>query len=356
MSMQADSTQMQIQKMLTTTPPAFSTSDAVNMASHRFGIEAHAKVLVSERDQNFRLTTASGERYTLKIANRAEQRQVIEFQNGALLHVAEQDASIPLPRVIPNLNRNFHCSIDINGETHLVRVLSWLDGEILADSESANGLAYRIGHLMARLGLALENYNHPGANPPLLWDMKRAAGLHTLLDDIDNPELRQLIGRNLDRFVRTAQPRLASLRTQVIHNDINRGNVLVNKNKPQEITGIIDFGDMVKSPLIIDLAVASAYQLNEDSDPLAGALPLIAGYHSTRPLQQEELSILLDLIRTRLITSLLIGNYRVKLFPENREYLTTSHDRARKSLTMLDSLSREKAFERINKYLRSMSV
>jgi len=353
--MQTDTTQMQIQKMLTTTPPAFSEIDAIDIASRHFGIEAQARLLVSERDQNFLLKTTSGLRYTLKITNHAEQLQVIDFQNCALLHVAEQDPSLPLPRAIPTRDGNFHSSVDVNGNTHFVRVLSWVEGMVLDDSKPGIELANKLGRFLARLGLALKDFDHPGSNPPSLWDMKRAAGLRDLLVHVDEAELLQLIGHTLDHFVTTVKPRLDSLRTQVIHNDMNLGNVLVDKTNPGEITGIIDFGDLVKSPLIIDLAVAASYQLSEGDDPLAGALPLIAGYHAVRPLQQEEISLLTGLIRTRLITSLLINNWRVKLFPENSEYLMTSHDSVKNYLIKLDNLSNDVALERINMALQDGS-
>jgi Ser/Thr protein kinase RdoA (MazF antagonist) len=351
--MQSDSTQAQIQQLLTTTPPALSAADAVEIVSRNFNIEGSLKLLVSERDQNFRVETASGQRYTLKISNHAEQLPAIDFQNRALLHAAGHDPSLPLPRVIPSRNGELYCCVEANDKKHFVRVYSWLEGLVLGDIKPSAGLTCKLGRLMARLGLALEGFEHPGSNPPSLWDMKRAASLQELLQYMGDPKLRQLIGRVLDRFVTAVKPELDLLRVQVIHNDINMGNVLVDKNKPTEITGIIDFGDLTRSPLIIDLAVAASYQLNEGDDPLAGTLPLIAGYHAIRPLQDEELSLLPDLIRTRLITSLLINNYRVKLFPENREYLMTSYDSARQFLIHLDGLDNDDAYNRIRTYLRA---
>lgn len=351
--MQSVSTQTLVQQMLTTTPPAFLNDDVELIAASHFEIEAQARMLVSERDQNFHLRSASGQSYVLKISNHAEQMQVIDFQNRALTHLAMQDTSIPLPRVIPTRNGASFTRITRNGKTHFVRILSWLEGRLIETSRPTASLSNSLGQLMARLGLALEHFEHPASNPPSLWDMKRAAGLQELLQHTDDLKLRLLTGRVLDKFVTTVKPSLDLLRAQVIHNDINMGNVLVDKDRPSEITGVIDFGDMTRSPLIIDLAVAASYQLKKGDDPLAGALPLIAGYHAIRPLQDEELSLLPDLIRTRLITSLLINNYRVKLFPENREYLMSSHDTARHFLIHLDGLDNDDAYDRIRTYLRA---
>lgn len=338
--------------MMTTTPPAFSHAEAARIAVQHYGIEARAQVLVSERDQNFRMTSSDGTCFTLKISNHAEQLEVIDFQNQALLHVAQQDASIPLPRVIPGLDKALHYSVELDGKSHFVRMISWLDGTVLDDLEAGPVVLGKIGRLMAQLGVALADFDHPGSNPPLLWDMKRAAGLRELLVHIDEAELNNTITRTLDRFVAIVQPRLKRLRTQVIHNDINPDNVLLDKTDPNRVSGIIDFGDMVKSPLIIDLAVAASYQLSDDGDPLAGALPLIAGYNAVTPLQPAEIELLTDLIRTRLITSLLIGSWRVKLFPENSEYLWGGNERIKRRLVNLDMLDNDLARDRISRCLQ----
>jgi Ser/Thr protein kinase RdoA (MazF antagonist) len=345
--MQPNSTQAEIEKLLTTTPPAFSAADAVSIAASHYGIKAQVRPLVSDKDQNFRLDADDGKQYVLKISNYAEQLQFIDFQNSALIHVSKQDPTFPSPRVIPTLKGPLHCSARCDGKTHYVRVLSWLDGMILDDALVDAGLVNRLGRLMARLGIALKDFDHPGSNPPSLWDMKRAAGLRDLLIHIKEPELRQLIGQTLDKFVAKVKPTLDTLRAQVIHNDINLGNVLMDKVRPNQISGIIDFGDLVKSPLIIDLAVAAAYQLSEGDDPLAGALPMIAGYHTIRPLQDMEITLLTDLIRIRLITSLLIGSYRSTLFPENSEYLLTSQNSAKSFLIGLNRLNTDDAADRI---------
>ena len=345
--MQTDSIQAVIKKMMTSKPPAFSAAEAVSIAALHYGIHARVHPLVSERDQNFRLDADDGKRYTLKFSNDAEQLQVVDFQNQALLHIEKQDASLPLPRVIPGLDGQLHCSVERAGKTHFVRILSWVEGVILNDTKAGAALANRLGRVLARLGLALKGFDHPGSNPPLLWDMKRAAGLRDLLVYIEEPVLRQLASKTLDQFVSKVKPKLDTLRTQVIHSDMHMDNVLMDKAQPDQISGLIDFGDLVKSPLIIDLAIAAAYQLSDGDDPLSGALPMIAGYHAIRPLQDVEMELLTDLIRTRLITSLLISSYRVTLFPENREYLMISHQPAINSLTGLEPLSAEEALQRI---------
>jgi len=345
--MQTETSKNNIQKILTTPPPDYSIAEAANIATVHYGIKAQLQPLVSERDQNFKMVTPDGSCFTLKISNREEQLEAIDFQNQALLHLARRDASLPLPRVIPDLDGQLHGCVTHAGESHFVRVLSWLEGSVLHDATASPDLANRLGRFLARLGVALQGFEHPGSNLPLLWDMKRAAGLSDLLVYIEEPGLRDTIDRTLDRFVTAVEPLLGTLRSQVIHNDMNPGNVLMDKSRPGRISGLIDFGDMTRSPLIIDLAVAASYQLSKGNDPLQGVLPMISGYHGIKALQDEEMRLLTDLIRTRLVTSLLIGSYRSMLFPENREYLLISHQSAKDFLINLDHLAAEEAFMRI---------
>lgn len=338
-----------LQGLLTTSPPEFTAAEVEKLAAEHFSIQAEANLLASERDQNFCLKTADKQRYTFKIANHAEQLAVVEFQNGALQHMAELDPGLPLPRVIANRQGDFHTRVEHGGKAHWVRLLSWVEGSVLYDSKTSPRLLDEMGQLLARMGLALKDYQHPGSNPPLLWDMKQASGLRGLLPCIEEPALRIMIEAALDRFD-DLLPDLMKMRTQVIYNDLNPDNVLVDPGNPDRISGIIDFGDLVESPLVIDLAVAAAYYLDKGDDPLAAAAPLIAGYHKLRPLLPEEMNILTGLIKTRLITSILIMSWRMSEFPENRDYLQRSHASSKAFLMSLSRLDNKSAFQQIRTF------
>lgn len=344
----------EIRALLTTTPPAFSAIAVEKLAFNLFGIRANARLLASERDQNFRLDANDGRRYTFKISNHAEEVSVAEFQNSALQHIADQDPAIPIPRVIANLEGGDYSMAELNGQRHMIRLFSWMEGTVLYEVKAQPALLHQMGALLARMGLALKNFDHSDSNPPLLWDMKRAGNLRALLPCIQDPALKPMIEFALDRFD-TAAPGLMQLRQQVIYNDMNPDNVLVdvridvldNPGNRQKISGIIDFGDLVTSPLIIDVAVAAAYYLANSDDPLSGTLPLISGYHGLRPLQPAEIEILPDLIRTRLITSLLVMSWRMSEFPENREYLQRSQASSKAFLASLNQVDDKTAIQQI---------
>jgi len=170
----------------------------------------------------------------------------------------------------------------------------------------------------------LRDFEHPGDQQVLLWDMQRAADLQALLVHVPDKRLRAEIGGCLDDFAANAAPRLGALRSQVIHNDLNPGNVLVTNSEPASVAGVIDFGDMIRAPLIIDLAVAVAYLRGDDDDVLAPLTSFVSGYDSVTRLEDAELELLYDLVRTRLATTLAILHWRLSARGEGDAYTADS--------------------------------
>ena len=301
-------------------PPALPAADAEALVLERYGIDARAKPLVSERDQNFLLTGSDGRRAVLKIANAAEDRLATEFQIDALLHVEATDATVPVPRVLRTLDGDTAFDLRIDKARHRVRVVSWLDGAPLARQTPGSALAFSLGATLGRLNRALADFRHPGERQPLLWDMSRAPALKRLLPMIRDPGQRRLVERVLDEFSRQALPRFASLQQQVIHNDANPDNLLVDENA-ERITGIIDFGDMVRLPRVVELAVAAAYLRAGMHDPPGPIADLVRGYASTAEIDPVELDLLPLLVRARLATTIAILEWRRSLRGADDEYL-----------------------------------
>ena len=76
------------------------------------------------------------------------------------------------------------------------------------------------------------------------------------------------------------------LRHGVIHGDANDYNVIVGGGR---MVGLLDFGDMVYSATVCDLAVALAYTMLGEEQPLAVAARLIRrAYRQRYPLREAE--------------------------------------------------------------------
>jgi hydroxylysine kinase len=96
-------------------------------------------------------------------------------------------------------------------------------------------------------------------------------------------------------------PRLKLLRSQPVHNDFNSRNLLVDPEDETRITGIIDFGDLVHTALVADIAVGVIGQLATAQTADEAMLEFVGGYRAVEPLQTEELEMLKWLIAARIV-------------------------------------------------------
>ena len=187
-----------------------------------------------------------------------------------------------------------------------------------------------LGRTLARLARALAGFSHPADRHPLLWDMQHAAALRPLLAMIPEDTARGWVARLIDRFEARVLPALPDLPTGVIHNDLTGSNLLMLADDDQRVAGVLDFGDLVRGPLVQDLGVTASYHLQQDeeADLFAPLAPLLAGYEAVRPMTEPEALVLFDLIATRLALRGLIPAWRAALYPENRDYLMRNAGRA----------------------------
>jgi Ser/Thr protein kinase RdoA (MazF antagonist) len=274
----------------------------------------------------------------VKIANLAEPHEQTRFQNRALRHIAARDPALPVPRVIAARDGRDDVVLPSG---HLMRVISWLAGVPLHLTPRSAAQRRALARGLARLDRALEGFDDAAADHPLLWDIKNAGRLRPLLPLVPDPALRDICEAVLDRFD-VLEPQLRGLRWQIVHSDLNPHNVLVAAEDPERLAGIIDFGDMVKTPLVCDVAVACAYQIDRDA-PLASLLDFAAAYHADHPLTDQERALLFDLTAARMVTTVAITGWRAAKYPENRVYILRNFPSARAGLMALASVPREDA-------------
>jgi 4-aminobutyrate aminotransferase-like enzyme len=103
------------------------------------------------------------------------------------------------------------------------------------------------------------------------------------------------------------------------------------------VVGVIDFGDMVHSYTVGDLAVAIAYMVLDKPVPIAAAAQVVAGYHEEYPLLEDELETLYGLVLMRLCMSVCLAAYQQQQRPDNT-YLEISQRSIGNSLPGLVAL------------------
>lgn len=334
--------------ILSTPSPRVSESEAVDIAREHFGLETSAKRLASERDEMFALRGASDVGYLLKITNPAEPPDVTNLQTAALLRIADVDPHLPVQRVYKTLGGANEVRVAI-GESapRTVRLLSFLHGQSLHQTPRTRGQRRELGSMLARLGLALANFCHPSADYELAWDIKHAYRLEPLLAHVSGREKFTLAQTAFHRFENAVRPRLRGLRTQIVHNDFSTHNVLVDPTDSDRVAGVIDFGDLVRTQLINDVAIGAAYHLSASADALEGPCDFIDAYQSVIPLSPDEVELLPDLIATRFLVTVLVTGWRAERYPENRDYILKNNALAWDGLDRLSHISSETARQRL---------
>ena len=298
------------------------------MAQH-YGLRGSLRRLTSERDLNLHLVTPEGG-YVVKFANRAEPRAVTDFQTAALLHLERKD--LPVPRV----RRTVSSATEVETPGGLLRVLTYLEGMPLHVAPRSMAQTRAMGEMAAQISLGLQGFEHPGADHVLQWDIRQASALRPLLADVPD-DLRGLCTEVLNRFDAEVAPRLPDLRWQVVHNDLNPHNVLVDAANPARIAGVLDFGDMVRTPLVCDLGVAASYQVDADK-PLETLVEFTAAYHHTLPLTAHERALVADLTMARMLTTICITSWRAARYPDNAPYILRNFPSAKSGLLALTAL------------------
>ncbi len=120
----------------------------------------------------------------------------------------------------------------------------------------------------------------------------------------------------------------------MIHNDGNDYNILFGPPAGEEarrIAGLLDFGDMLHAWIACEPAVAMAYAMFDQDDPLSAAARVAAGYHRAHPLTEPEIEALWMLAAIRLCTSVCLSAHRRAAEPDNA-YLMVSEAPAWKTL------------------------
>lgn len=314
---------------------------AAALAAELFGVTGTTEPLAGERDQNFHLRAQGGAEYVFKIHASAEDPAVVEMQIGALQHLARANPDLAVPRVIPSRRGESTAAVDLGSGPQIARLLSYVPGLPMEGFRPLNAARLRsLGTHMALLDRALQGYEHPAASYVLLWDVQHAAQMRPLLPHIPDADIRALTAERLDRFEADTLPRLAGIRTQIIHNDCNPNNVLYDERETERVGGFLDFGDMVRAPLVCELAVAAAYHLVDGDDPLSATRHMVSAYHSVLPLMTEELDVLADLIQARVVLRVAISCWRASLRPEEREERLAGYPGASGRLRQMARLNR----------------
>jgi len=301
--------------------------EAIAIGTEVFGLDGSVVRFPTEKDDTFRFDDHDGRKWILKIANPNEDWEELSLQVELLAHLQQVAPDLPVPRVSPSLKGAILPKVTTSsGEDRYARLLSYMPGIPLATTTSTSQDREKIGELLAALRHACSTFSHPGDSRTLAWDVRHLSDLRHLLDHVDDRRHRAQIEMALERF-KTIEPQLALCRTQVLHNDFNTSNIVVDPTDERFVTGIIDFGDTVRTAIAIDVSTALMNQLpgqlddDRQADFFGRARDVLRGYLRGADLTDGELMLIPHLAMARVVTRALLTTWRAKLFPQNSTYI-----------------------------------
>ena len=312
--------------------PSFDHDQLASIAMDLYGIEGEISPLDSYEDQNARIKTPLGS-YVLKIANKRWTHEELDLQTRVLDHLNKSAPEVHSPLTLANKEGETMAEVD----GFSVRMLTFLEGEILGTAARSPELNHDIGRFMGQFTKAMESFDHPvpeSSND--LWNLDNVLACKMHLGDIVGEEDRSRIEGFYDRYESNILPRVGDLRKAIIHNDANEQNLLVAHDEPSRLAGLIDFGDLQRSSHINELAITLAYALLGQDDLESTARQIVNGYVGVISLEEIEREVLFDLMAMRLVQSVTLSSHRAKEFPENT-YIVSSQQPARELLKKLES-------------------
>jgi 4-aminobutyrate aminotransferase-like enzyme/Ser/Thr protein kinase RdoA (MazF antagonist) len=310
--------------------PQLTPEQLHDLLRSTWGLDAgELRRAASERD----LTVLVGAGHVLKIAHPAEDADDVRLELRVLAHLGEVDPGLPVPRVVPTLEGTLlHVVEDRLGRRCVARVVTRVSGDPLEGRPITADLAAEVGALAARTCVALQGFHDARAARLVDWDVRRTAELAERSEDARLAALAAEVAPSLHTLIR--------LPAAVQHADVTLTNVLTDGD---EVTGLIDLGDLHHTTAVADLAVTltsvlrntATEQVASDTDLVEGVL---RGYQRHRPLLHDEVDVLRDLVVARLVLTLAISRLRTPHHADNHAYIG-QYDAS--SVALLDRLVAE---------------
>lgn len=299
----------------------FSEAAIQDLVKEHYGLTVIAKALNGYDELNFLLSNDKNEKYILKVSNESHSFPFLEAQVEIIKHLTKSSISDCFQHFCINKQGNELTQIVLDNQTYYIRILNFLEGTFWVDEKAkTTELHSNLGSFLGNMDNALKDFSHPAMHRNYTWDISHASEAGDNLKHILNHEKRRIAGYFLLQFDTEVLPQIHRLRHAYIHNDANDYNVLVQGNR---ISGLIDFGDMVYTALINNLAIACTYAMLDEEDPLAVAASIVQGYHKAYALKEQELDLLYYLIAGRLCISVTQSAYNASLDSNNEHHFIT---------------------------------
>ena len=272
-------------------------------ADELFGITGTVSELGSAQDANFRIH--GGDRdYVLKVANPGFGPELLQLEDAVMRHLAGRLDRLQVPEVVAARDGAGISEVDVDGQAHQIRVTSWLGETTLADfGYLPESVVREVGSTAAKCVEALTDFSAVALDRPSQWDNRIALEVvETLAPAIADAALRERVLDLAHTAYSLLRPVVSELGQQPIHGDLADYNLMAAGDQVGRpaVTAVIDFGDVLTSWRVGELATAVTSLLRRDHrSPVQDAALAAAGFHRVVALTESEAVALWPLIVLR---------------------------------------------------------
>lgn len=297
--------------------PALPLTEVRDICAREFNLAGELRELGSQQDQNFLLSPSLSDPVVIKISNSAFSAEELAAQDAA----AEVLASRSVLRVARTLSSRI---VRTSAGVHTIRVLEYLEGGTFNGSAPLSpAVVAAMGEAAARVSILLSDFDHPGLDRQLQWDLSISMDVIELLAS-HLPGARR---ENVLAAARHAWDVVSGvadeLPRQAGHFDLTDDNLVRGTTGLPD--GVIDFGDVSRGWAVAELAVTISSVLHHvelgnqpgtGSDPHA-VLPAVRAFHARRPLSEPEITALWPLVVLRSAILVASGHQQIALDERN---------------------------------------
>jgi len=284
-------------------------------------------IIVDYTHSNSYIENINKDGYVFKVLNSMDSQKThvdAEHESQRLLQKNGVLCSVPVKNIYGT--DKLVETISENGNKHVIRLLTFISGVILADVPCTANLIHNVGTLLGQVTQALQDWNHEALlTHKTVWSLSSISDLRKFTYAIEDTEKTALVEDVIQSFEKEVLLNESKFEKAAIHGDFNEQNIIVSEDGGQ-VKAIIDFGDMQYSCLLYDIAITIMYMMvvSSEEDALVNGGHLLAGYSKHRTIPQHEWQVLKVCVAARFCQSLVMGAYSYSQDPGNEYLLVTA--------------------------------
>ncbi len=297
--------------------------DLKNLIKKEYGLDV---ILIDKfkgyENDNYFIKTDK-DKFVLKLYSDLTLKLILKAENEFLLFLQKQDKKNYYPKPILFKKGGYVKQVSHNGKPILIRMLSYLEGDFIAECKVNENIISSLGSFLAKFNLLTRNWKNSEIKArDWEWKIESVELIRNRANYISDPFRRNRVIYFIQQYRENILPVYNDLRKSIIHNDANQWNVLVEKDK---IAGLIDFGDISYSNLVNEVGIAMTYIAYDKEDVLYWSGILLESYNKILPLKKEEVESLYYIIALRLCMSVSNSAY-TKLNQPNNDYISEGNE------------------------------